>query len=129
MIGSLSEFEAAVAQVLVAGVETLDLIAHSTTDDRLLTIGEELVDPRRRDVEATFQRIADLLRQRISRFRLLACGTATRPAGRAAIRRLTQILSPVAVFGTVDGLSASAFGPRGLRVDSSIVLVSARDLR
>jgi hypothetical protein len=126
---SLSEFETAAEQLLVAGVETLDLIAHSATDDCLLVMGEDLIDPRRREVEARFQRMAEFLRRHITRLRLLGCGTATRPAGRAAILRLSEILTPITVFGTVDGLSARAFGARGLRLDRNVVLLSSDDLR
>jgi hypothetical protein len=111
------------------GARTVDLISHSTTEDKLLIIGDDLVDSRRLKVRAAFQRLSPLLqRVGVGAVRLLGCGTATRPAGRKTIRDLAAILQPIIVYGTVDLLLPRAFDRSGLRPRAHRVLIASCDV-
>ena len=114
---------------LPAQARVVDLISHTASDDKLLTIGNELVDSRRRAIVATFERIATALHgRRITSIRLLGCGTAMRPGGRRTLRDLSRILAPVRVYGTIDMLTNHAFDRIGLLTCREQLLISGEDV-
>jgi hypothetical protein len=129
-IGSLAELEAWIPTLAEApATDTLDLIAHSTTDDRLLALGTDLLDTRRPTVHDGFVRMKPgLQRSGITTLRLLGCGTATRPAGRRTIRELALLLAPIRIYGTRDLVPPWAFDTDGLCRDDEDLLVAASDL-
>ncbi len=90
---------------------SLDLIGHSTSDDRLLTLGDLVVDARRPAVVALFTalRASSLLDElQVDSIRLLGCMTATTPAGRETIRTLADVTRRE-VVGTRQLLHAAHF--------------------
>jgi hypothetical protein len=126
-IGSLHELETWTATLAETRVETLDLIAHSATTDRLLVLGTDVIDARRPVVRDAFERMATPLgRHGIRAVRLLGCGTATSAAGRQTLRALANLLGPIQVYGTRDMVPPWAFDAEGLCEDDEDLLVAAR---
>lgn len=110
--------------------ESIDIISHSNGHDKLLAIGNEVLDSRRPAVMSMFARLARRLRDNgVQRLRLLGCGTATREAGRRTIRDLARTLQPITVFGTTDMIGPRSFDRAGLRAQFSSVLIHAGDTR
>lgn len=111
--------------------KTLDLIGHSTADGALLQLGSWVIDTTSSTVTAFWREIADLEilpRLEIHRIRLLGCETAVTAAGRATIRKLSEILG-VEVCGTRHMLSSDHYKHSGFNPESEHVLVSSNELR
>ncbi len=115
-VASLDEARAVVEQGTVGdGPATLDLIAHTTRDQKLLRVGVDVLDMFKAPVRAFFERLAadDVLAARgIVQVRLLGCGSATKPSGRLTMARLARTLG-VPVFGTTKPLIKSHFDRHG----------------
>ena len=106
---------------------TLDLIGHAAGDDRVLRMGELVVDARDPEALATFAAIRDrglLARLGISAVRLLGCCTAMTAAGRATMAALAELLA-VPVLGTTQLVHALHFGEDGLKARYRHLLVDA----
>jgi hypothetical protein len=96
---------------------TLDLIAHSAGDERLLKIGGWKVDGEVAAVRAFFTTLAQqrtLARLGVASVRLLGCYTASTPRARATLRTLRDILG-VEVCGTTCIVDRRCFDEGGLK--------------
>jgi hypothetical protein len=115
-VASLDEARAVVEQGQVAdGPATLDLIAHTTRDHKLLRVGADVLDMFKPPVRAFFERLAAdgvLAAHGIVQVRLLGCESATKPSGRLTMARLSRTLG-VPVFGATKPLIKSHFDRHG----------------
>ena len=97
------------------GQRALQLIGHSSSGDRLLWLGETLLSADDEAVISFFRRRRDQLHAlEVRSIRLLGCFTALRPQGRAALRAIARA-TELDVFGSISGLSWTAYEPGGLR--------------
>lgn len=113
------------------GPRPLDLIGHAAEDDRLLRLGDLVIDGRDPDVICLFHDLRHrgrLARLHVGAVRLLGCCTAITSAGRATVLALADVLG-LPVYGTNQRVHSLHFGPVGLKPRYRHLLVSDRELR
>lgn len=125
----IREVTAARARSAAAGPVTLDLIAHAAGAERLLRLGDLLVDGRDEETRGVFRALRDAgALAHVAALRLLGCETATTRAGRETVVALAELLG-MPVFGTRELVHAIHFGPQGFRERYRHVLVSDAEIR
>ena len=110
--------------------KTLDLIGHSTTAYSLLTLGHWVIDGEDPEGLTFWRELATdhvLPRLGITAIRLLGCATALGRRGRATMHALAEVLA-VPVYGTIDLVTSSCYGPGGFAPERRYLLRSNRQL-
>lgn len=111
------------------GHRTLDLIAHTRGPERLLRLGDFVVDGRTVETLNVFQTLQDEgAFVHVTDMRLIGCETASSAAGRATILALADLLG-MPVFGTQQPVHAVHFGREGFRNRYRYLLISDAALR
>lgn len=132
-VGSLDDVRLHVERIPIGRdrATSLDLIAHTTRDHKLLRVGRDVLDMFKPAVRAQFGQLAadDVLAARgIVQVRLLGCESATRATGLRTMQRLSRTLR-VPVYGTSKPLMKSHFDRNGFNPAFEHVLIAAEDAR
>lgn len=124
LVEDLADLGRVLERELASGPRHLELVGHTMDGDGVLVLGATRLTAADPAVIGFFAELrARLAELGITSIRLLGCGTASHADGQAAIGAIASVAG-VPVLGTIAPLTATAYGPDGLRDEISAVYLT-----